>query len=920
MLLRNLILALLLPLPAAAQTDIRAFFFGNSLVHHLTDTDETAVPYWLDQLAEAGGHGFAMDGTWGFLQDFATQLPPEPGWSFDGVEGVLQGRAFRMADIDTVILTPPNFIQYQGADRPLDGDNPRQETPLGLATRTFDWVHTQAPGARLWVYEGWPDMGEIGFPPSDRRLRRYYENSLGDYHVWYEDFARALSADLGGTQVGLIPVSSVLARILTQSPLNVLDVTDLYTDDAPHGTPNLYFLASLVTYAVLYNEPPPADAPLPASLHPHLRAAYPLVADQVWAAVNDLAIPTEEAAVRPETGLENPALAMGLSGIADWSTQHPFIDLMKTARPWIGHRPGQWGGMEAEELFAGGYLDAHGWPLAIPEGIEAIETFILTDQPEAAQSLAGRYLVTWRGKGEISVGGIATEIDRDGDAISFSYRPGPGPVGIRLTAIDPEDPIRDIRVIRAEHADLAALGEVFNPAWIARIADLRSVRFMDWMMTNGSPQVTWDDRPRVEDFSWAWRGVPVEVMVRLSNEIGADPWFTLPHMADDAYVRAFAGVVHDTLDPDLKVYAEWSNEVWNWLFPQAAWARDRGVERWGEGDDHWMQYAGLRAAEVADIWTQVYSGESDRLVRVVGVHTGWLGLEDSLLDAPRAVAEGRPLPYLSFDAYAVTGYFGYEMGEERGIADLRRWLRDGDAPAELVSALYDGSLGELGLNLFPYHAARAERRGLFLTMYEGGTHLLAQGEALEDEAITDFFNDFNYSPEMGAIYQNLLTEWEAAGGTMFNAFVDVAAPSKWGSWGALRHLDDANPRWAALMDWNARANPDWEVRAPGTFAQGIYQRGTDAGETLAGSVEGDVILAGGGDDTIEAGHGDRVHGGAGRDLVLLPGRAETARLSWDGEVLSIADDWGRVTLVDVEDAAFAEDGGALLVLMAESGG
>ena len=50
--------------------------------------------------------------------------------------------------------------------------------------------------------------------------------------------------------------------------------------------------------------------------------------------------------------MDNPALAIGLSGVADWSTQNPFIDLMKTARPWIGHRPGQHGGMDFEALQA----------------------------------------------------------------------------------------------------------------------------------------------------------------------------------------------------------------------------------------------------------------------------------------------------------------------------------------------------------------------------------------------------------------------------------------------------------------------------------------------------------------------------------------------------------------------------------------
>lgn len=34
---------------------------------------------------------------------------------------------------------------------------------------------------------------------------------------------------------------------------------------------------------------------------------------------------------------------------------------------------------------------------------------------------------------------------------------------------------------------------------------------------------------------------------------------------------------------------------------------------------------------------------------------------------------------------------------------------------------------------------------------------------------------------------------------MFNTFVDVSKPSKWGSWGALRYLSDSNPRWDAVV-------------------------------------------------------------------------------------------------------------------------
>ncbi len=52
-----------------------------------------------------------------------------------------------------------------------------------------------------------------------------------------------------------------------------------------------------------------------------------------------------EAVIADETDAGEPvgaaAMGVGLAGIADWSVQQPFIDVMKSARQWIGNRPGQ---------------------------------------------------------------------------------------------------------------------------------------------------------------------------------------------------------------------------------------------------------------------------------------------------------------------------------------------------------------------------------------------------------------------------------------------------------------------------------------------------------------------------------------------------------------------------------------------------
>ncbi len=911
--LRSLIAALLVTLlaaPASAQREVRAWVYGNSLVHHLTDTDATTVPYWLAILARAGGNGLALSGTWGFLGDFARDLPPEPKWSFAGVTPSWDSDrfAFRRAGIDTVLITPPNFIQYLPADAPYDDGTGTEASPLSDTLRVIDWTSNQAPGALFWIYEGWAEMGGVvAYPPDAADLATYQAFNAAAYHDWYLDYVAAIRAERPDLEVGLIPVASVLARVLTETRLSELPAGALYSDDAPHGTANLYFLAALVTYATLYAEAPPADLDLPDTLDPLIRETYPQIAAAVWAASTGAVLPDAAPALIPETGLADPSLAMGLNGIADWSTQAPFLDLMKTARPWIGHLPGQWGGWEMERLMAEGHLSPEGWPLSLPDGVEAIEAFILTDQPAAATSLAGRYVVTWAGQGALSVTGIARDIEAAPGRITFGYRPGEGLVAIRIEGVDAADPIRDIRVVRTDREAMADAGAVFNPDWIARVRDLRGVRFMDWMMTNGSPQVTWADRPLTTDFSYVWRGVPAETMVRLANEIGADPWFTLPHRADDDYVARFAALVHAGLDPRLRVTAEWSNEVWNFIFPQAIWAQEQARARWGAdaGDDAWMQYAGLRAAQVADIWAAEYGADADRLIRVVATHTGWPGLEEPLLEAPLAVAEGLARPADSFDAYAVTGYFGFEIGEDARAEELLGWIADGTATTRVTAELRAGSVAELTDDIWPYHADVADRYGLTLLMYEGGSHVAGHGLQSLDDRLTAFYTAYNYGPEMAALYADLLTDWTALGAGPFNAFVDVAAPTQFGSWGALRHLDDSNPRWSTLMAWNAV--PTGLPRAGGTFLHGVVRIGADAGDTLIGTPEEDVLMGGTGDDVLRTlGGADIVHGGPGTDIALLPGVAEDYVLGWEGATALLTRDGQTIRLTSVERLGYGD--------------
>lgn len=546
----------------------------------------------------------------------------------------------------------------------------------------------------------------------------------------------------------------------------------------------------------------------------------------------------------PLAAQDKPAVPMGLNlaPVTDWSTQAPFLDVMKTARPWIVHKSGQWGGAGEAELIAGDHLDQFGWPRRLPRELGTVGTVILTDMPQQATSLAGTYRLSFEGDGIVEVLGRAQNVRyADGDVL-FDYTPGPGPVEIRIQRSNTDDYVRNIAVVNERHRTAYEAGNLFNPDWLSLIGDFQVLRFMDWMATNNSRIQSWPDRPLVQDYTYARNGVPLEVMLALLRETKADGWFTLPHGADDEFARRFAGLINQALSSETQVIAEYSNEVWNWQFQQTAWANEMGLARWGQADTG-PQYYGARAAELAQIWSDVFAEDGGpQLVNVISTQTGWLGLEELILEAPLWQAEadspGNP-PWIYFDAYAVTGYFGGILGVEDRAPLVKGWIGEsrtaaeataitkgllGDARETYINAhqydlasdkagaeLMDGSISgdpldtleDLLGRVLPYHAQIADGYGLQLLMYEGGSHVVGIGPMVEDAELAGFFTHFNYSPRMGELYRRLITGWAELGGGGFAAYNDVYAPSKWGSWGARRWLEDDNTRWQALAE---RAN------------------------------------------------------------------------------------------------------------------
>jgi RTX calcium-binding nonapeptide repeat (4 copies) len=579
----------------------------------------------------------------------------------------------------------------------------------------------------------------------------------------------------------------------------------------------------------------------------------------------------------PVVSTQGRSLGIGLNGISDFSTAQPFLDIFRSSRVWFPQSPGKWDSGEILDR------DASGWVRSLSPGSVAA-TLMVRDM---SGYRTGRYVVSYEGTGTIEYGfdaqKVASESGVGRDVIQVDQASASG-IYLKITATDPHktgDYIRNIRVYHEDDLPLAELGVQFNPEFTQKIKDFGTLRFMDWMNTNGSPQKNWTDRPTLQDESWAMKGAPVEIMVALANETGTSPWFTMPHQATDEYIATFAAYVRDHLDPKLQAYVEYSNEVWNWQFPQSHYAVDQAKARWGEnpvGGAGWMQWYGMRSAQTADIWKKTFGENKSRVISVISTQTAWKGLEEAALNTPAWVAEGHAPAWKSVDAYAVSGYFGGNFGTAENAKIVKSWRSDPDGGFQKafqqlsVGGLFPGtdqySVAD-NIKSFQYHADVAKKHNLSMVAYEGGQHLVGVGGVENDQELANFLIELNRRPEMKTLYTQLLDGWKQSGGTLFNHFVDAATPNKWGSWGSLENITQlTSPKYGALTDFIAK-NDRWWNESTSDSRIGLYLKGTAQNDQMKGQQNDDILLGRAGNDKLVGGMGsDRLHGGNGNDKLI----------------------------------------------------
>jgi hypothetical protein len=568
-------------------------------------------------------------------------------------------------------------------------------------------------------------------------------------------------------------------------------------------------------------------------------------------------------------GVSDPTLSTNLGGIADWSTDLVFIDLIQMSRPWAASPSGtNWDG-----LFSGGYLDADGWPLSIPPGDTSVGTY-WGARPGGNYLANESMTLTWEGTATVSLGGGGSQnvVQVNSNTITFNFGSAGITEGLNFSITSmgaaPNNP-RNFRLIRDKFQALYDAGERINPDYIQSVQDFRLLRFMTWTQTNRGNQI-----PMAPSKSWEWTDMsthanrvtfsnfgndlqvnhgPVKDAVDICNKVKADPWFCFIHYGSDDYITQFATYVRDNLDPSLVAHFELSNEIWNsGSFNHFAYFLNEGRTAWpgASGDsDPEVAYsaAGKRIYEAALLVDAVYAGIESRRVNVMGTQ-GWdvpsspdspLNLQGNAAvwqaqDPGNYVQPASVCQAAAIAPYYGTAFTGFWDEDPVIAARMSEFVTQYQAGTHLewfydwlTDPANDGSIQNTASTIEITHNDAAAL-GLELLQYEGMRHYLHGnfwfGFPSGADGLAGML-EFARSEQDAMCALQMWNEWEKWGNGPLQVFAHIGEWSGYGAWTHSEFYGDDSPYKEMLFTLNAYT-PNW-WGGTGDYRGQVIQGATD---------------------------------------------------------------------------------------------
>ena len=513
----------------------------------------------------------------------------------------------------------------------------------------------------------------------------------------------------------------------------------------------------------------------------------------------------------------NSPLGINTNEAMENNSSLPFVDLFRLALPFEEARP--W--------FTKGkvYYDKNGWPNNLSKG--SAGTRFISQMP--LKSLPkGLYTVRYEGEGRVRYGASAKLVTRKKGKDLIRFVPMKDHLVTATLFIDktnPKNPIRNIRILmpggvcsgdvyrRVSHKKACGGRKylpfdqyyeqiIFNPDYLNFMKDFKVIRFMNMGGVTRNNIQFWKDRPNMLEATWGGkegaRGIPLEIMVELANQLNADPWINIPHKANSAFIYHYAKYIKEHLRPHLKVYIEYSNETWNDLFvPQAEHMKQTGTRYRLDKDRRvaGTKYYSQQSVKIFKQWEAVF-GSTKRLVRVMGGKTSDMAYTHLVLGYKNA--------YKHVDALAIGPYFYMsqkDASKMRSVGAIFQRLTD---PSNQYSVNNVLKAVRKQVNI-------TKRYGIDVIAYEGGQHLVDHKTHSMKQGATPFLVRANKDIRMAQLYYQLLTGWKKAGGKLFVLF---SAPRKYtwhGSWGIKEYINQPasqTPKYRAALAFK-RGKPCW---------------------------------------------------------------------------------------------------------------
>jgi hypothetical protein len=484
-----------------------------------------------------------------------------------------------------------------------------------------------------------------------------------------------------------------------------------------------------------------------------------------------------------------------------------FADAMKTSRlPWT-----------SPDGLTTAAADGDGWPLQDA----AIRVW------SGNARMDGTYTLTFQGQADVQAccTGTLSFVAFDGITSTWTLTiPDAASHDLTLTfrntragASSPTNTgIKNVRLMRPQSEGSASSYDpavTFTTDFKKSLAPFSTLRFADFLASNGNPQQNWSERVTKTSASQTVpatggtqnKGAAYEYAFQLCTELQKDCWINIPVSASDDYVTNVARLAQSMLPSSLHLYVEYSSELWNTApghqqssandqLAQADVASGRLPLAFDGSTNRnylaWRRIA-ARGAQISVTFRQTF-GDAAMMSRIRPVLMTQLGNADGPLQQAVYIMQNYYNSPTQVTATHPIGYYFYGIG---GGADY--------APADPSSV--DTVLGSMPQSTWPADLQKdahyAAAFGLHRIAYEGGPNLAKTMDAAANANLAAAHDDPRIVQTVVAAHNT----WSANGGDLL-MYYTIAGDYTWG------FLDD-------VFDLNV-APRNYKMQAMTTLAAG----------------------------------------------------------------------------------------------------